>query len=469
MALHDLSLTAVLAGLDAGDFTSEELARALLARAGRWADLNAFIALDGDAVLSAAQASDARRRGGEKAPLLGAPLAIKDNIEVAGMATTAGTNALRGNIAARNAPVLDPLLAAGAIVFGKANMHELAFGCTSANAAFGEVGNPYDPDRVAGGSSGGTAAAVGARLAPAGLGSDTGGSVRIPAAFCGIVGFRPTTGRYPQAGIVPLSETRDTAGPMARRVEDVRLLDGVVTGLGAAPRPALADVRIGVPRGYFFESLDPAIATGVEVMLQRLRDYGITLVEADVPDLESVHKAGNFPVILYEAVRDLKAYLAGSGAGVDLDAIVDEIASPDVRDIVVPLMGEGAIAEDAYRQAIEVHRPHLQRLYAAYFDEHRLDAMVYPTTPVLPVPIAQEQSGTLEGGNVVPAITLFDRNVSPSSNAGIPSLTMPAGVSPDGLPLSVTLDARQGADAALLALACAIEEREPAMPSPPEA
>jgi len=464
MALHDCTLREVVAGLRAGDFSARELADELLARADRWSDLNAFITLDSDAVRAAAARADAAESGA----LRGAPLVVKDNIEVAGVPTTAGTNALRSNVAKRNAPVLEPLLAAGAIPFGKANLHELAFGCTSANAAFGPVGNPYDPDRVAGGSSGGTAAAVGARLAPAGLGSDTGGSVRIPAAFCGIAGLRPTTGRYPQAGIVPLSETRDTAGPMARSVADLALLDEVVTGTRSAAPPMLDKVRLGVPRGYFYDALDPAIAAGMDAALERLADHGITLVEADVPDLEAVHKAGNFPVILFEAVRDLKAYLAQSGAKVDLAAVVDEVASSDVLDIVVPLLGEGAIAEDTYRQAVEIHRPHLQRLYASYFDEHRIDAMIYPTTPVLPIPIEEEQSGTLQGGDVVPAITLFDRNVSPSSNAGIPSLTMPAGLTGDGLPLSYTIDARAGHDAALLALGSAIEECEPAMPAPPE-
>ncbi len=466
MALHDLTLTETLAGLAAGDFNARDLADDLLARAERWSDLNAFIALDATAIRGVADEADARRCAGVALPLLGAPIVIKDNIEVARVPTTAGTNALRGNVAAKDAPVLDPLRTAGAVFFGKANLHELAFGCTSNNGAFGPVGNPYDPDRVAGGSSGGTAAAVGARLAPAGLGSDTGGSVRIPAAFCGIVGFRPTTKRYPQAGIVPLSATRDTAGPMARSVVDVALLDRVITGAAAAPAPALRDLRLGVPRGYFFEGLDPAIARGIEHVLARLGGYGVTLVEADVPDLEAVHKAGNFPVILYEAVRDLKAYLAQCGADVDLAAVIEEIASPDVVDIVDPLMGDGAVTEESYREAIEVHRPHLQRLYANYFDAHRLDAMIYPTTPVLPVPIEQEQSGTLEGGNVVPAITLFDRNVSPSSNAGIPSLTMPVGLTDDGLPLSITLDAREGDDASLLALAQAIEAQEPEMPPP---
>ncbi len=468
MALHDLTLVDVLDGLTKRTFSAEELARALIARARHYADLNAFIAFDEEQILKDARHADERRAAGDATPLLGAPIVLKDNIDVAGIVTTGGTNALRHNVPKRSAPVAQRLLDAGALVFGKANLHELAFGCTSNNASFGAARNPYDPDRIAGGSSGGTAAAVGARLAPAGIGSDTGGSVRIPAGFCGNAGLRPTTDRYPAGGVVPISHTRDTAGPMARSVADVRLLDGILAGReGPLPAlPNLADVRIGVPRTLFFETLDPTIATGAAAILERFKSYGVTLVEADIPDVEAVHKAGNFPVLLYEAIVDLNAYLAANETGLDFAAVVGEVGSPDVQQILEPLLAGGAIDESAYREALTVHRPRLQDIYATYFRDHQLDAVVYPTVPVLPMLIDQPQSGAMEDGDTVPAINLFDRNTGPASNAGIPSLTIPAGVDENGLPLSFTIDAPVGADDALLGLGVALDAVEPETPAP---
>lgn len=468
MALHDLTLTDVLTGLEAGSFSAEELARDLIGQADRFADINAFIAFDEGRILADARQADVRRSAGDKGSLLGAPLVLKDNIDVAGLVTTGGTNALRHNVARRSAPVAQRLLDAGAIFFGKANLHELAFGCTSNNGSFGAARNPYDPDRVAGGSSGGTAAAIGARMAPAGIGSDTGGSVRIPAGFCGVAGFRPTTDRYPGAGIVPISHSRDTAGPMARSVADLRILDSIMCGATAKPSalPSLGEIRIGVPRACFFDALEPEVEAGIEAALERFAAYGITLVDADIPDVEKVHKAGNFPVLLYEAIGDLTAYLATGDTGLDIAAVVAEVGSPDVRQILEPLLGAGAITESAYHEAMSVHRPHLQQIYAAYFAEHRLDAVIYPTVPVMPVLIDQEQSGALQGGDTVPGINLFDRNTGPSSNAGIPSLSMPSGLSARGLPVGFTLDAPVGKDDALLALGVALEALEPNMPAP---
>ena len=468
MALHDLTLVDVLEGLNSGTFSAEELVRALISRARHYTDLNAFIAFDDEQILTDARRADKRRAEGDAAPLLGVPIVLKDNIDVAGLVTTGGTNALRHNVVKRTAPVAQRLLDAGAIVFGKTNLHELAFGCTSNNASFGAVRNPYDPDRIAGGSSGGTAAAVGARLAPAGIGSDTGGSVRIPAGFCGNAGLRPTTDRYPAGGVVPISHSRDTAGPMARSVADLRLLDSILAGRDVAPSalPNLSDIRIGVPRAHFFDALDRSVATGAEATLERLKSYGVTLVDADIPNVEVVHKAGNFPVLLYEAVVDLNAYLAANETGLDFAAVVAEVGSPDVRQILEPLLGDGGIEESVYREALTVHRPRLQEIYTTYFAEQRVDAVIYPTVPVLPVLIDQPQSGAMEDGDTVPGINLFDRNTGPASNAGIPSLTMPSGVDENGLPLSFTLDAPVGEDDALLALGIALEAVEPATPGP---
>jgi Asp-tRNA(Asn)/Glu-tRNA(Gln) amidotransferase A subunit family amidase len=216
-ALHDLGVAEAAKAIRNGEITAERLADALLARAALRADLGAFIALEPDRVREAARKSDQQRASGASlGPLHGVPLALKDNLNTAELPTTGGTPGLAGNRPKRNAAIVDKLFAAGAIMLGKCNLHELAYGITNNNAAYGPARNPYALDRIPGASRGGTAVAVAARMAPGGIGSDTGGSVRIPAALCGIVGLRPTTGRWSQAGIVPISHTRDTAGPITR-------------------------------------------------------------------------------------------------------------------------------------------------------------------------------------------------------------------------------------------------------------
>ena len=288
------------------------------------------------------------------------------------MPTTGGTPGLKGHRPKRNAQVVQKLLDAGAIAFGKANLHELAYGITNNNAGFGAARNPYDPTRIPGGSSGGVGVAVGARIVPGGIGSDTGGSVRVPAALCGIVGFRPTTGRWSQAGVVPISHTRDTPGPMTRSVADCALLDSVVTG-SAAPAAAtsLKGLRLGVPRAHFWSPLDTETARLMEDVLARLRNAGAILVEADIADVGRLDNEAGFPIALYETVADLNAYLAGHGSPLRYAELVAQCASPDVAGLLQSLHGEAAIPEAAYRHALDVLRPQLQ---AAYRDHFRSEA-----------------------------------------------------------------------------------------------
>src|SRR5581483_2150792 len=237
--------------LAAGKITSHALTSAALARAKANSDLNAFITLDEEGALKAAVAFDTQGAGAGGKPLGGVPIVIKDNIEVAGLPCTAGTPALKSFIPSADAPVVAKLRAAGAVIIGKTSMHELAFGISGYNTAFktgAEYGvrNAYDHTLIAGGSSSGTGAAIGARIVAGGLGTDTGGSVRVPGALDGCASLRPTVGRYPQAGIAPISHTRDTAGPMAATMADVALLDRVITG-GETVAPAdLTRVRVGL-------------------------------------------------------------------------------------------------------------------------------------------------------------------------------------------------------------------------------
>ena len=209
-----------------GEISTEDYTAQLLRTCVENADLNAFVTLDEEHVLSIARKID---RTPSQGPLQGLPIGLKDAIGTAEFPTSAGTSALRDHIPATDAAVVQPLTAAGAFVLGKLNMHELSYGITSNNACTGAVRNPYDLTRIPGGSSGGAGAAVAAGLVPVAMGTDTGGSVRIPAALCGVVGFRPTTGRYAQTGIVPVSHTRDTAGPICRTVDDAAMIDALIT------------------------------------------------------------------------------------------------------------------------------------------------------------------------------------------------------------------------------------------------
>jgi indoleacetamide hydrolase len=280
------------------------------------------------------------------------PLVLKDNIDTADFPTTAGTPALAANRPKRNATIVQRLLDAGSIVLGKANLQELAWGPTNNNAAFGPARNPYDPTRIPGGSSGGTGAAVAARLAPAGLGTDTGGSIRVPASLSGVVSLRPTTLRWPQAGIVPISHTRDTAGPMARCVADCALIDGVITGGPTEVAAVRLDgLRIGVPRGHFWEGLDDELARIVEPVLAQLRHAGAVLVEGDVADVAALDRAAGFPIALYEFVTDLNEYLTEHETGLDFARVVAQAKSPMVKDALIGLTGAGAISESDYRGA----------------------------------------------------------------------------------------------------------------------
>ncbi|MGH8259929.1 MAG: indoleacetamide hydrolase, partial [Steroidobacteraceae bacterium] len=410
---------------------------------------------------------DVRQRTGHPiGPLHGVPLALKDNLDTLDHPTTAGTPALRGHRPRTNGIVVQRLIDAGAIVLGKANLHELAFGVTSNNAEFGPARNPYDPTRIPGGSSGGTGIAVAARLAPAGIGTDTGGSIRVPAALCGIVGFRPTTGRWPQGGIVPISHTRDTAGPMTCTVVDAALLDSVVTDdRSTLARTALSGLRLGVPRRHFHEDLDPDVAGAMAAVLARLEESGVILIERDVPDVTELDRAAGFPIALYEAVRDIDRYLNEHSSPLDLSRIASEIASPDVRELLSGALGSHRITDDAYRAALLDYRPALQRAYRRFFAEHNLAAAIFPTTPLAAAPIGEDTTCELDGRRV-PTFVTFTRNTAPGSLAGIPGISLPAGLSAAGLPIGVSLDGPAGQDRRLLALAAAIEPVLPALPRP---
>jgi indoleacetamide hydrolase len=465
--VHDLGVAGAAAAIRAGEITAESLAEALLARAAAHAKLNAFITLQPDRVREAARQADQRRAAGAAMPPLhGVPLALKDNLDTADYPTTGGTPGLAGHQPKRNAAIVEALLGAGAITLGKCNLHELAYGITNNNAAHGPARNPYAPDRIPGASSGGTGVAVAARLAPGGIGTDTGGSVRIPAALCGIVGFRPTTGRWSQAGVVPISHTRDTPGPMTRSVADCALLDAVVTGQDGAAAPAqLKGLRIGVPRRHFWENLDPELGRICEDVLPRLQSAGVELVVVDMSEEAALDAEAGFPIALHETVADLNSYLAQHQLKFDFAQLAASTASPDVNGILQSLTGAGAIPEPAYRKALQ-QRAAQQDAYRRHFRENGIAAIIFPTTPAPAARIGEDETFMLNG-HAMPTFVTFIRNTGPGSVAGIPGISLPAGVTPAGLPVGIELDGPHGSDRQLLAIAAAFEPLLPKVPAPP--
>lgn len=463
-----MGLKDAVAAIKGKRLTATAHTQAMLARIASHKSLNAYIATTSDLALAQAKAVDtAIAAGRDTGPIAGAVLAIKDNIDVKGVATTAGTPGLKKNIPGGNAPVAQAVIAAGGIVAGKANMHELAFGITSNNAAFGPARNPYNTKMIPGGSSGGTAVAVAARLATAGLGSDTGGSCRIPAALCGVVGFRPTLLRYSQAGVVPISSTRDTPGPFARSVADAAMLDQVCASKKQAPvTVSLKGLRLGVPRGYFYEGLDSELAKVVDDSLGRLKKAGAVLVEADIPDLKALNDAVSFPVALYEVLRELSAYLYLSGSKMSVREIVEQVAGPGEKGILgSQLDPKKAIPAAAYQAAMGVHRPKLQAAYAEYFKGNNIAALVVPTTPLPARPIGQDETVELNGKKV-PTFPSYIRNTDPPSNAGLPCLSVPAGLTASGLPVGIEFVGPANSDNRLLAVGSAFEGVRPPMPAP---
>jgi len=460
---HAFTIVAT-ARICAGTLSSEALTQAYLARAKSRPELNAFVTLDEAGAMKAAREADQKRAaGGRCLPLQGLPIVVKDNIQAQGLPTTAGTPALKNAIAAADAPVMKKLRDAGVVLLGKTNMHELAFGISGYNPAYNTGPNPgvrnaYDPTRMAGGSSAGTAAALGARMAPAGLGTDTGGSVRIPCALNGCASLRPTVGRYPQAGIVPISHTRDTAGPMALSMADVELLDRVITDTPAATPVDLKTVRLGMVPSML-DNLDADTRDAFEKAMGKLKAAGVTVADLAMPQLKELNGRVSFPVAFYEAYDDLVAYLA-SYTGISIAQLAESIASPDVKGayqgLVLPRKlpaGPNSVVDSApaYQAAMSADRPALIRLYATTFANRSLDALVFPTVPHV-APPATPESSSLEN------FLLFIQNTDPGSNAGIPGIQLPIGFGASSrMPVGMELDGPAGSDRRLIAIGMSIE------------
>ena len=268
-------------------------------------------------------------------PLNGIPIVVKDNINTIDFPTTGGTLALDGRFPKKNASIIDQIVNAGGVIVGKTNMHELSLGVTSNNTSYGAVLNPLDYSRMAGGSSGGSAAAVSSGVVPLGLGTDTGGSVRIPASFCGICGFRPTTGRYPSDGLINLSYTNDTVGLMSNNIAGILLLDTVITNNFTMQDIDLKDMRFGIPRNYFYDDLEPEVENIINKSLEYIKRIGSTIVECSINGVHNFYYNDTISQFTtYEIINGLPKYILDNEYDISMDFLVSKINTPDVRAIL---------------------------------------------------------------------------------------------------------------------------------------
>jgi aspartyl-tRNA(Asn)/glutamyl-tRNA(Gln) amidotransferase subunit A len=418
--LTSLTVADALAAIAAKKITPVQLTEAYLARIQQLnPELNAYIT-----VTAAHARADARRPSTGR--LAGIPIAHKDLFETTGIRTTAGSRLFDEHIPTANAAIVETLERAGAVLLGKTNTHELGGGVTTINPFFGTTRNPIDRSRIPGGSSGGSASAVAARMCAAATGSDTGGSVRIPAAFCGCVGFKPTVGRISTAGLLGASPTFDHVGFLTRTVEDAELMFRAAVNErrgGSPPVPAAPDIRLGIAGEFFFDGLEPGVDTAISHVLEQYRERGVKIRDIDFP-INSRTMAQVFdPIIVFEIWSRFAAdWRATPSAFSKSFAGFFQTERPTVRQF------------EAAQAALAAYRTQVDRV----FDQ--VDAIVTPTVAVTAPPIA----GPIDGGKIL-------RNTWPFNAAGTPAISIPCPTA--GLPVGLQLIARRGDDDKLLQIA----------------
>jgi mandelamide amidase len=451
--------TSAVSAIAAGQVSVESVMQTWIAGIERAAPLNAFISVDGERALEQARRLDRSfRRRNALPPLFGLPLVLKDVYETAGLRTTYATRVLRDHVPQRSAAMVDTLVAAGAIVLAKTNCDELNFGSSSQDSAFGGVKNPYDVTRIPGGSSGGSAAAVGGGFVPLAFGADTTGSIRMPAALCGAVGYRPSTGRYSGAGIWPISPSLDAAGPMSRSVRDLILIDSVLCPGQSALVPAnLQGLRMGVIRDPFYRKIsDPAVREAAEKVLAALQKSGVAVVEVEFPRADLLAPMSvAYPILLTEARKAMESFIAQRGIPFSLREVYEGF-TPAVRgyfDQFVFAKSPPFDRDELARKARE-----LSRAYDSLFDRYRLDFLAAPTTPFRAPKIGQSEI-FFDGKGESP-MDVIENMSAASSVAGLPGVSLPVGsydIRCPNLPIGMLFEGRRFGDRALLASALAIE------------
>ncbi len=423
--------------------------------------LNAFITVLSESALKAAAESDRRYRERAPAgPLDGVPVAVKDIIYVQGVRCTAGSRILADNVASYDAPVVAKLKAAGAILVGTTNLHEFAAGTTSVNPHYGAVRNPWDPSRMAGGSSGGSAAAVASGLATLALGTDTAGSVRIPAALCGVVGVKPTYGRVSRLGVIPLSTSLDTVGVLARSSQDAAAILKVISGHDAGDLTTtdagvpdfgsgapMASARVGVVKNRFQDSVDRSVEDDFQGFLDRLRSIGCSVREVEVDVLPETYDRW-LPIRRAEATAFHLRWLQSS----------PELYGEDVRKLLE--LGRDVLAVD-YVNAVN-SRPSFMERFSACLDG--LDALVMPCTAV-PAPGLDQAEVKIRGVGY-PVYSALNRLTLPFNYLGCPVVSLPSGMV-RGTPLGVQLIGKLFDEDTLFRIAAAYEAKYGIFPAPP--
>jgi aspartyl-tRNA(Asn)/glutamyl-tRNA(Gln) amidotransferase subunit A len=402
--------------------------------------LNAFITITADSALANARELDGElAQGQDRGPLHGIPIAHKDLMRTKGIRTTSGSKLFADFVPDRDAPVVEKLSTAGAVMVGKAGLHELAYGITSDNPHFGTIRNPCNPEHSPGGSSGGSGVAVATGMAFIATGTDTGGSIRVPASFCGVAGLKPTYGLVDRSGVQPLGLSLDHVGPLARTVADVRLaLDAMAEQNHRKPAPVtLREIRVGMPENFYFDLVAPEVKAAVQHAAQRAETLGVRVIPVRVPDLEALNAAG-LVILLSEAAAVHQANLhRRADFGADVLALLDQGSLVPAMDYV-----------NAQRQ-----RKLLLNDFQALF--RSIDCLFTPATPITAPRIGQTEI-TLDGATHDTRF-LTTRHARGINVLGFPALSIPCGSSTEGLPIGLQIVARPWDENLLLALGEAME------------
>jgi aspartyl-tRNA(Asn)/glutamyl-tRNA(Gln) amidotransferase subunit A len=469
----------------AGELRAVDATRACLERIARHdGAVHAFLRVDADGALATAAALDARRDAGDAfddAPLAGVVLALKDNLATRGQPTTCASKMLAGYVSPYDADCVTRLRDAGAVVIGKTNLDEFAMGSSTENSAFGPTRNPWDLARTPGGSSGGSAAAVAAGFCHAALGSDTGGSVRQPAALTGTVGLKPTWGRVSRYGLVAFASSLDVVSPFGRSVADAAMLYDVIAGPDARDatcvnRPVeradlsrgaegLRGLRVGVPREYFAEGVDPEVAASVRAAIDRMADAGAEVIELSMP--HTAHAVAAYYVLAPAEASSNLARFDGVRYGLRVEgrdlrgmygATRDAGFGPEVkRRIVLGTFALSAGYADAFYGRAQRARTRIADDFTRAFE--RVDVLATPTSPTAAFELGARVDDPL-------AMYLADVCTLPPSLAGVPALSLPAGRTRGGLPVGLQLVAPSFAEARLLAVAHGVEQLIGRLPLP---
>jgi aspartyl-tRNA(Asn)/glutamyl-tRNA(Gln) amidotransferase subunit A len=450
-----LSLTEVAQAIAQKRISSREATQSCLNRIAQWqSPLNAFMAIDAHEALAAADDADASlAKGTIRGALHGVPLAHKDMYYEAGKVVTCGSRIRRDFVATTTATALQRLKDAGTIRLGSLQMVEFAYGPTGHNTHYGPVHNPWSLDHITGGSSSGSGAAVAARLTFAALGSDTGGSIRMPAHFCGVTGLKTTVGRISRAGAMPLSHSLDTVGPLARTAGDCALLLGLTAGADvndptaasgplpdymAATREPIKGLKIGVPTAFYVDDLDPEVARILDETMAVLKREGAEIVQVELPDQRQLTAACQL-VLAVEAAAFHKRWLI-------------ERPQDYGPQVLMRLQNGLAIPGVSYLEALRWRGPALAAHLAAMAG---VDAVIAPVAPVAAPTLAESDVGnSLEAEAVIQRLTRFTR---PINYLGLPSLAIPSGFTKSGLPVGTQLIGRSFDEAMLLRIGAAFQ------------